>query len=499
MPSYLYEPSDWGKVYHGLTLWEALGAGSAGPGKTTVLRMDPTLLIRNEHNRCQLPRSNPAFLEWGSSLAHVLFLRRTASMLDQTIARSHSILMRMDPGARWVKSQTGGTFTFQSGLKYQFDSCKDITSYEKYMSNEYTRIMFDELNQFDEEQYDQIKTRCRTSDKYLKPFLAIRSMSNPVLKRDSHETFVVKDPYWVRRYFVDPAPGGNVILSKRFKRKDGRSEKRSRIYLPATLHDNPDKEFVETYELNLMDSKPHIRAALLYGDWYLTENSYYGDVWNRRIHVCRPFKIPSGWWRFRSMDWGFKLPGCVHWWAVSPEGVMFCEREMTFQGRYDVDVADAVIATEKKLGIGDGYGSKLGGPADTQLWEKRGEDTPSKAEAFEAKGVFWEPASKGRLRSAELLSARFAAHENFTREPGIVFFNTCKQAISTIPGIPIDSKYPDDGPLDTKNDHWHDSICYAVSYVEQNGIGYNSNMEDGFFDEEDDIADRGDYGYGIAV
>ena len=497
----LYEPSAWGKVFHGLRHNEALGAGSAGPGKTTVLLMNDLDIIDQEHKRCQLKGDDPRRLHWGESVAWILFLRRTLPMLDQTILKASRVFTRIDPSVKWT-GDPHFTFVFSSGLRYQFGACKDIGSYERYMSNEYTALNFDELVQFDKEQYDQIKTRLRTSDPLLAPLLRTRAMSNPVMKRGSGETFMVRDPFWARAHFVDPSPqGGKTIKKKVVVRRPGKPERiewRTRIYLPATLYDNPDPDFVRDYEIQLADSPPHIQQALLWGNWYMTEGSYFGEYWNEAIHTCDPFKIPKGWLRFRSMDWGFKNPGCVHWWALSPDDTLFCERELTFKGRLDYEVAQKVLKIERELGISRSGISEITGPADTQLSEQRGDTGRTKEQVFADNGVVWTRATKDRQRSAELIVTRLRAHKGRIKEPGLVLFHQAQKLKKCLMGIQIDPRDPE-VPLDTKNDHWYDSLCYAVAYADglSGGSEYD-DTEDGFSDGDAavDDDDRGRYGYG---
>lgn len=47
------------------------------------------------------------------------------------------------------------------------------------------------------------------------------------------------------------------------------------------------------------------------------------------IHVCRPFKIPAWWKRWRSNDPGYADPFCWHWFTVSPDGIIYIYREYT--------------------------------------------------------------------------------------------------------------------------------------------------------------------------
>ncbi len=107
----LYRPSKWGAEFHALTHDEALGAGAAGPGKTTVLIAEPLYQIKVEHVRCENPKSetNPYPLEWGMSVGWALYLRRTFPTLQQTIVRASRIFKRIDPGVTFnVKALTDG-------------------------------------------------------------------------------------------------------------------------------------------------------------------------------------------------------------------------------------------------------------------------------------------------------------------------------------------------------------------------------------------------------
>lgn len=494
----LYTPSEWGKTFHGLKVDYALGAGAAGPGKTTVLLMNDIDIVDHEHHRCNLTNNDPRKLDWGDSVAWILFMRRTSTMLKQTIAKSHRIVPHIDPNARWKSDGDAGTWTFSSGLHYEFASCKDIGSYEKYMSSEYVAINMDELVQFDEEQFDQLKTRIRTSDPYLEAFRRFRAMSNPVMRREGEEAFTVRDPNWVKRFFVDPAPLGRKILKNRVVLSDGTEQWKSRLYLPATLQDNPDKVFVRQYEATLLDAKPHIRNALLFGDWEMSEGSYFAEYWMQPVHMCDPFNIPTGWRKFRSMDWGFKSWGCIHWWAISPDDTLFCFHELSFKGQLDQDVARKVIEIERKWGLAKGGVSMITGPADTQLWEERGDTSRTKAEMFAVHGVVWTKCKKNRQRSAELIIARLKAHKGRTREPGLVLFKQCQKLRKNLVGVQTNPKDPEI-PLESKHDHWYDSCCYAVVYADElYGRGFEPDEDDGF-DEGDFDDERGRYGYGQIV
>lgn len=506
----MYTPSEWGAEFHALTTNEALGAGAAGPGKSFVLLMDPMHQLTVENARVSrdptLIGAEPGSTEWeaiiknplspGHSLGWALHLRRTNPMLQQTMVRAKRVFGAMDAGLRFDSDTK--TYIFSCGFRYQFGHCQHSDDWDIYMSNEYTHISFDELVQFEEEQYSQIITRLRTSDPVLEGMLKVRAMSNPLMRRTKAENFHVSNPHWVREYFVEPAPEGRVVVRKTAYDPSTEEEVfRTRIYLPATIDDNPDKRFVKQYKATLLHAKKHIRKALLYGDWYVSAGSFYGDEWDANIHTCNPFRIPPDWPVFRSMDWGFKKPGCIHWWAMDPDGNLYCIKEFTFRLKDAKWVARKVKEIEKGMGLWGGSGSKLTGPADTQLWEKRGESGSSKAEEMAELGVSWVFADKrSRQRNAERISARLEDHENYTTTPGIVFFKSCIMAIRTMPAIQTNPDNVEE-PQDGGEDHWHDSVGYACAFASHGRDGIpvprdDDELEDGYSDDED----RGTYGYG---
>lgn len=484
-----YTPSDWQLKYHTTSpriRW-VLGAGSAGPGKSLCLLHEPVFQqIPIEHARClrgddglpdpsgvaepggwlwKLIQENP--LEWGDSTGHALFLMRDFKRMRETLRRAHKMLMRLDKGTHFNATDT--VYTLSSGFQYQFGHCLEIRDWEKYDSNQYTFLLIDEATQFDEEQIDNIEIRLRSADPVLSKFLKARMMSNP--QRSVEGSAKVRDPFWVRKRFVDPCREGNKVIRRKFKLPGGAIRYTSRLYLPATLDDNPDKDFVAQYKDSLASSnKPHIVRAMLEGDWYVVPGAFYADAWSVSRHICKPFNAPIAWKFFRSLDWGFKTHGCIHWWALDDEGTLYCIKELTFRGKTADVVARIIRDIEKRLGLWNNVKdvSKISGPADTQLWEQRGDRTKGKATEMLDEGVMWFKADKKSRRSnAGHLYARMVEHEEGeSAVPGIVFFDTCRKAIATIPSIATD---PDDleSPDDPKDDHWHDSALYACSYASQ--------------------------------
>lgn len=358
-------------------------------------------------------------------------------------------------------------------------------------------IGFDEANEFEEYQFEQITGRLRTSDPVLRYMMKVRLMANPFMRRKKGENIVVKNPKWVKNMFVDPAPQGNVVMRHEAVHRDGTRDVMTRLYLPATIDDNPNVEFREDYKRKLMHKPAHIREALLYGNWNITIGGYFEAVWDPMRNICKRFRPPHSWAFFRSLDWGFKSHGSVGWYALTPEDVLYKFREHTFIGRDVTEIAADIRSIEEKMGLWGGDRSLLTGPADTQIWEERGETGKRKVDSFEEAGVPWVQADKkSRAHNAERVAERLGRGAHNGNLPGLIFFNSCTRSIESTSGAPLDPDDPD-VPLKNDADHWYDETSYAVGYASH---GFGSLVT---LDQVDDRkregyseAPSGQYGYG---
>jgi hypothetical protein len=282
---------------------------------------------------------------------------------------------------------------------------------------------------------------------------------------------------------------------------DGTEESETFIYLPAKLSDNPNEAFRKNYEKKLSALPSHMRQALRDGDWFVTAGSFYAEYWNKQMHVCRPFRVPRTWRFFRSMDWGFKSPGCIHWWALDHDGTMYCIKELTFRGQTDAQVAAMVKEIEVEMGLWKNGHSLITGPADTQLWEDRGNSGKTKAQVFVEAGVPWAKANKkSRRANAQQVIKRLTDHGYGTKTPGLVVFETCLKLLHTMPAVQTSINDPET-PMDTSDDHWHDSALYACAYAAAGTVGAPGRYEDDPDDDDDkdddhDSERRGRDGYG---
>lgn len=461
-------PSQWGNTFHtvdddGVCIDEILGGGSAGPGKTVVLFRDPLFQAEREHRRCLLPKDHPHHVKWGESVGYALLLRRTTPMIEELWRQSFIIFPKWDPMAK--PDSKSMTWTFQSGYRYQFGHCNDVEDWTRYVGNAKTYLGFDELNHFEFEQYDNIKTWVRTSDPVLMYDLRIRSASNPVFTKPKGEKVHVSNPQWVRDYFVEPDPRGNVILREEYT-YGGKTYINRKLYLPAKLTDNPDKDFQDSYMKKLVQRPRHVQRALIEADWYVTPGGYFEGHWDPDLHIIDPFHIPYDWPRWRAMDWGFKTLGVILWLAFDPDDNIIVYREFQFKGMNVDKVCDNVERIERDMGIWYGRKSLITGPADTQIWEKRGDDGESKYETFRRRGIDWVYATKERIDNAQAIVRRLDDHGNRSTQPGLMLFRSCQETLKYFPNIQAEPGNPE-MPMKGGMDHHFETVGYAVRFGER--------------------------------
>jgi len=130
------------------------------------------------------------------------------------------------------------TWEFPSGATVTFGYLERPGDEYRYQSTEFQFVGFDELTQFTETQYRYLFSRLRRSNEVDVP-LRMRSASNP--GGVGHE--------WVRERFIDAQ--GSI---------------ESRIFIPASLPDNPYLD-QDAYLASLNQLDPITRQQLLMGDW----------------------------------------------------------------------------------------------------------------------------------------------------------------------------------------------------------------------------------------
>ena len=195
---------------------EALYGGSAGGGKSLALLMGALQYVSHPHYSALLLRRTYADLSLPGALMDVAqhWLSRTP--------------------AKW--NDTEKTWNFPSGATLTFGYLAGEADKYRYQSSQFLMVGYDELTQFQEQDYRYLFSRLRRREGSDIP-IRMRAASNP--GGIGHT--------WVRqRFFDEPNP--------------------ERVFLSASLDDNPHIDRLE-YVQSLMELDPITREQLLKGDW----------------------------------------------------------------------------------------------------------------------------------------------------------------------------------------------------------------------------------------
>jgi len=469
-PRVLWEPQAGSQaLFLACPIFEVLYEGTRGPGKTDALLMD----FAQEVGR-----------GFGPAWRGVIF-RREYKELDDIVAKSKRWFPQIFPGAQWIDSAQKYLWRFPDGEELRFRAAKKRDDYWSYHGQEYPFVGWEELTNWgDLGLYLDMMSVCRSSTPGLPR--KYRATANPWGR--GHNA--------VKRRFIDPAPRGHVIYEEFKNPVTGQVERRGRVAIHGTIWENKILQAADPgYIASLLAIKEaNKRRAWLYGDWDITAGGALDDLWDRSIHVKKPFKIPASWRIDRSFDWGSSKPFSVGWWAESdgttatlsdgskrtfPRGTLFRIAEWYgWNGEdnhgaeprlEDVAIGKGIAEREKKIREALGLAQPFQpGPADSSIYEAE----PGKQSIAQGidKGygrACFIPADKssGSRKNGLAVVRRMLAESLKERpeEPCLFVFETCTDGfLRTVPVLPRDENDPDDVDSDAE-DHAYDETRYRVT------------------------------------
>lgn len=419
---------------------EVFYGGAKGGGKTYALVAD---VLKHIHN--------PEF-------RGILFRQTTQALRE--VERAAQKLYNNDL-VKGKYNKQDRVWSFPSGAVLEFGYGENEDDVERYRGNQYSWLGFDELPQWPTDAvYNAMKSCVRvTKGSNLQTY--IRASGNPGN---------VGSP-WVKKYFIDPAPPNTTFFRVNEVRNPVLNQKittkTSLRYIPATLFDNPMVD-QEQYLAQLADLPEKKRKQLLEGNWDIVEGSAFSEF-DRDIHVCKAFNIPSSWMKFRAADWGFSSPFCCLWFAVDWDGNIYVYREYYGSGIYDADWATEICAKEMesvKYGIIDGSTDS-----------NRGERSPS---TFETVNKILRQHKKVKFSKADRspnsrISGKQRVHEALAmietgqlddnnvpvKKPRLQIFENCTNLIRTMPVLVLDKNDPEKVAKD-QEDHAYDALRYGL-------------------------------------
>jgi len=393
--------------------------------------------------------------------ARMIFMRRSLRELEQFIDQCK---IMFDGIATWKEQKK--RFEFINGAICEFNYLEG-ESVHNYQGAEFTLIILDEVGQFDS--YDDVKL--------LKGCL--RSAAGVPC-----QLFMTGNPGGrlhniLKAEFIDPAPQGMVPIMD--TDPNGRELGTYRVYIPSTLFENPhllenDPEYISNL---LQVGSPEMVRAWIKGDWNIISGGAFDKLFDRDIHVIRPFRIPASWRIVECYDDGLTKPAAALWFAISDgsdyhlpngerrssiRGDVFIIAELYFwTGKPNEGTAESIQSKAEKIkrkekALGYEISQRI---ADSAIFSTKAH---SAADEFMENGVAFDRCNKApgtRIQAASLFRNALMGALTRTGKPGIFFFSTCINCIRTIPTLPRDRQNPDD--VDSKaEDHCYDCISYLL-------------------------------------
>jgi hypothetical protein len=279
------------------SIYEILGGGAAGGGKTDLAILEPVVREWHEH---------PKYKD--------LLMRRLSTDLEkEIIPRQKEWYTSL--GA--VYNETKQFWLFPSGSRFQNGHAEKEDGVRKYDTAEYNRICWEEATHFTKFQYLYLSlSRCRSSSPDLPAI--IRAYTNP--GNIGHQFF--------KERFVDPCLTGRIILRDKITGT-------KRLYIPFRGLDNPHLLINDPGYLKRLEGLPEQeKRAKLYGDWSAYEGQVFSEFRILRlrdepeyaVHVIPPFDIPLWWPRVLAIDWGWAAMTFAIWAAIAPNGRAYVYR-----------------------------------------------------------------------------------------------------------------------------------------------------------------------------
>lgn len=378
--------------------FETFFGGAAGGGKTFVQVFDAFVYA------LKYPKSKQ------------IIFRRTFPDVEKSLERPSLALY---PRSVAIYNSSKHTWKLKNGSIIDFGYIDNDMDVYQYQSAEYDVIRFDELTHFTEFMYVYMISRCRGANDY--PH-RIKSSGNP--GGVGHT--------WVKARFIEIGEPNKIHEIRLPNGKMG-----TRIFIPSKVQDNPfllekDPEYVDRLE-NLPEKE---KKALLYGDWDIFDGQFFTEF-RRDVHVIEPFKIPEGWRRFRTRDYGLDMCA-VLWIALDWNMNAYVYKELHESDLIVSEAAKKINAmTDEEI-----YCDY----APPDLWNRNRDTGKSTADIFAENRQYLTKADNNRI------SGWLAVHEwlkVITDEQNqlsskLKIFSNCTNLIKNLPQLQHDQKNPND-------------------------------------------------------
>lgn len=359
-----------------------------------------------------------------------------------------------------------GEITWSNGSRISLNHCQHEKDVFRYQGAEFHVLGFDELTHFTESQYRYLRGRLRMTGLKVPPHLArlfprIISGSNPGGLGHT----------WVKEMFVNHGAG-------KIHRTSAKEGGMLRQFIPAKLSDNAiltssDPDYGNRLE-GLGD--PVLVQALRDGNWDVAAGAMYGSVWRKARHTCDPFAIPIDWDIWMGSDDGYEAPAACYWITQNPQTKTFyiiaeLHKAHMLPGAFAEHIKRISAQIMRRISPThcqpEGPHTSFKGSLDSAAFNDNGTGDIPRGNQLKALGIRFAPVEKwpgSRVHRAQMLHKLLAVNpDDPAGGPGVVFFNTCVEAIKHIPALPRDKNNIEDVDTDG-NDHSYDGVTYGLQY-----------------------------------
>lgn len=369
------------------------------------------------------------------------FFRRSNPELEDAIDQFKRLFGSV---AEFIASRN--TFLFPNGATLRMAFVDKLDDVKKYQGKEYGLIAFDEATNLTSYNIiERMRGSLRSSRGVPTQLILSGNPGGPMHNR-------------LKMEFIDPYPDGEVLIPDRFSKRLNRML--TKCFIPSKLVDNPYLRDTEYEDQLRRSGTPEQVAQWLHGDWSITQNTAFADLFNRSVHVVKPFEIPSTWHVVKSYDYGSSRPwGCV-WFAISDgsdfraadgtwlptiKGDIFAVYELYgWNGRPNEGTKESIQSQADKIKLVEQ--NALAGHdvvqsiADSAIFTSMS-GAYCIADDFADHGVYWERCNKfpgSRSQGYILLRERLLASLERDAKPGIFWTTRCQQSIRTIPILQLE-------------------------------------------------------------
>lgn len=186
-----------------------------------------------------------------------------------------------------------------------FRHCQDERQFDSAQGNENQLVVIDEAPQISERLIRAFRGWCRMTPEHLARQPEFWQKKLPWILQTGNPTGASVGYY--RKHYVKARLPFEIERVGGFRRQ----------YVPSKAQDNKAVDLIAHAERLSEIGDPELAKALDTGDWDAITGNYFA-TWDEERHVCKSFKVPEFWLRFRTFDYGSYEPWACLWWAVSP-------------------------------------------------------------------------------------------------------------------------------------------------------------------------------------